>query len=167
MTHRLHHKKHREGKEDELLLKEIPSSVSRVIVDGNNLLFVNELIRGITIRSGMTRGTEALSTLISAYNRVENRIILVVYDEFHGKMSFENLQIDVARPKFKTSDDYLVNLSESMNEEGKENSLFVTSDIGLQQRLKSNGVKNIMKSGKFVKLCESKVENLGELLNNK
>jgi hypothetical protein len=26
-------------------------------VDGNNLLFVNEIVRGITIRSGMARGT--------------------------------------------------------------------------------------------------------------
>ena len=148
-------------------MKEIPSTVSKVIVDGNNLLFVNELIRGLTIRSGMTKGTEALSKLISAFNAVENRNILVVYDDFHGKVAVENIQIDVARPKFKTSDDYLVNLSELMSGETKDGALFVTSDVGLQERLKKNGVKNIMKSGKFVKLCESKVPNLGDLLQKK
>jgi hypothetical protein len=42
--------------------------------------------------------------------------------------------------------------------------MFVTSDIGLKERLFKAGSKNIMKSGKFVKICESKVPNLGELL---
>ena len=55
---RFEHKKPAWGHvEDELLLKEIPSTVSKVIVDGNNLVFINEIIRGITIQYGMTRGT--------------------------------------------------------------------------------------------------------------
>lgn len=82
-------------------------------------------------------------------------------------MTPENIQVDVARPKFKTSDDYLVNLCDSMTNDQKNETLFVTSDIGLQQRLMQTGSNKIMKSGKFVKLCESKVPNLGDILLKK
>lgn len=93
--------------------------------------------------------------------------MLVVYDECKGKLNFENIKIDVARPKYSTSDDYLVAMCELMSAEEKARSMFVTSDVGLKERLRKAGSQNIMKSGKFVKICESKVPNLGEILEKK
>ena len=161
------HRKQREGKglgEDELLIKEIPSSISSIIVDGNNLLYVNDMVRGITLRNGMNRGTKALSKLISAYNTTLNKNLRVVYDETSAKSPHDNLTIESARPKFPTADDYIVSLSEMMTAEEKAVTLFVTSDVGLQVRLKKAGVEHMMKSGAFVKDCVKSVPNLEKLL---
>ena len=89
-----------------------------------------------------------------------------MYDEVHGKLSFENITIDTARPKFGSSDDYMVALCEGMTIEEKTTAMFVTSDVGLKERLYKAGGKSIMKSGKFVKLCESKVPNVADIVKN-
>lgn len=98
---------------------------------------------------------------------MENRNILVVYDEIHGKLKFENIRTDTARPKFRSSDDYLVTLCEEMTIEEKATAMFVTSDVGLKERLYKAGSKNIMKSLSFMKLCESKVPNVLEITEKK
>ena len=52
--------------------------------------------------------------------------------------------------------------------ESFENILIVTSDIGLQSRLKDKGVKHIMKSGNWFKLVKENIgqENYNMILSN-
>ncbi len=160
-----------------LLSEEIKENINKVFLDGNNMLFVHPPIRKLCIK-GKRREAEELLVKHTCDFIKETYIknIIVVFDEtdfiIKPTSTFESifqdfsnynlvtenynqnfsLEVISARPAFVTSDDLLVAVCEDQE---KENTLFVTSDKGLQKRLYEKGVKEVMTSGtwfKFLKL---------------
>lgn len=82
-------------------------------------------------------------------------------------MEFEYIKVESSKPKYKSSDDYLVNISEKMWQQGKEVSMFVTSDKRLLERLNGNKCENLMRAKIFMSIVEEKVENIKEIVSIK
>lgn len=128
------------------------------MIDGNNLLYVREDIRTITLKKGMGQGTQALSEFFSKANLSLKKIMSVVYDYGDNSKVFENLKIDIARPAFNTSDDWLADRTFAMPADIKSKTLFVTSDRGLQERLTTNGCAHILSSKRFLDFCDKAIK---------
>ena len=90
--------------------------------------------------------------------RTNLKHLTLVYDSTKNVFlkNVEGLELNVcsARPDFKTSDDALVVWSEGKSVNLNE-TLFVTSDRGLKDRLREKGAKLIMNSGRWFKIARN------------
>lgn len=144
-----------------------PKNIEYFYLDGNNLLFVDNVIRNMAIKKKRRSEAERMfSRLVLKFiekNNVKNTILVFDNTKYKERISLTNkndetllFEVESASPKFFSSDDALVYwASESRN---LEKSLFVTSDRELEQRLVKKGAKNIMKTKIFFKILQ---ESLG------
>jgi|LauGreDrversion4_2_1035121.scaffolds.fasta_scaffold428530_2 hypothetical protein len=169
-------KNSKEKKHYNKLIQQVTEDTCKVFLDGNNMLFVREHIRKLCLKGRRKEAEEMLVRLSCEYiNQTSVKHLIVIFDQtdqifpsmevsenFHKLDLSESyttsstfnftLEVISARPLFETSDDYLVSISQSQD---NDSSLYVTSDEGLQERLFSNGVKYIMSSGTWFKLLKS------------
>jgi len=145
------------GEIEPSLLKEIKQGTKTIYLDGNNMLFVDEKLRKLSLnhkRSLAERLIANLATEFGKKNGLEN--IILIFDKTNNvySQSFDSLKLSVcsATPNFKTSDDALVDWMGGLS--AFDSTLIVTSDVGLQIRLKEKGVQMIMKSGAWFKLVK-------------
>ena len=141
------------------------TGVTKVFLDGNNMLFADKFLLKLRLKRQQRQAEEALSKLASNFaSRIGNFHTVLVFDTIKiptskatifstegGKvLEFETCE---ARPKYSTSDDALV---EWMGSQSKsEECLVVTSDRGLQLRLKEKGVTHLMKTGNWFRLVKT------------
>jgi hypothetical protein len=144
----------------------VDDSVACVILDGNNMLFVEKEIRTLFIKKKTNLAQQLLINLsiefCNLFQNVNNLIIFfdstdLKYDSEdirENNITINNNKLGLkiklisARPNYKTSDDALVEFASS-GQINLDSSLFVTSDKGLIQRLQDKNVKFIMRSGKW------------------
>jgi rRNA-processing protein FCF1 len=136
--------------------------ISTVILDGNNMLFVNDIIRKECLSRHTKKGEIMLGNISFEYAKVVGlKDCLLVFDQTNQvySKSSEGVQFKVtsAYPEFKSSDDAFVEMAGGMNAELLSKTLFVTSDRELSVRLKEKNVSYVMKSGEFIKETEAKI----------
>ncbi len=142
--------------------KKIDSEINQMYLDGNNMLFVDEKLRKLCLSRRKSVSEKLIANLaIELGKKLGLEEIILIFDNSKNiyKTTIDSLNLCVvsAKPDYETSDDALVNWMEK--KESFENILIVTSDIGLQSRLKDKGVKHIIKSGNWFKLVK---ENIGQ-----
>jgi hypothetical protein len=129
------------------------------------MLFADKFLLKLRLKRKQRQAEEALSKLASAFaSRIGNFHTVLVYDSikiptFKGTIPSpreggKNLEFEIcsARPKYSTSDDALVEWMDSQSK--PEECLVVTSDRGLQVRLKEKGVSHLMKTGNWFRLVK-------------
>jgi len=147
--------------------EEIPSYIERIYLDGNNMLFIEDSIRRLVLGKNRKRAEEILADIayeFGLYLGAKFDIILV-YD--HSDWGVEKKIISEeksseftvlsASPKYKSSDDALVNWAQELGSDSVKKSLFVTSDRELQVRLSEAGASDIMKPGRWLKIVKKKL----------
>ena len=144
------------------LLTEVKSNTKILYLDGNNMLFVDDWIRKLCLKHKGKEAENLISQLSQEFCKIFNvEKCILVFDRTNNvyEVNSNSLKFTVcsASPNFKTSDDALVEWTDGLS--AKDNVLFITSDVGLQVRLKEKGVKMIMKTGKWFKILK---EKLGE-----
>ena len=137
--------------------------ISRIIIDGNNLFFQTNTLRGLILKSKKKHQVEELLVHMAkkysqfsetTFNQKLN-LMHVVFDassnQVNGTFNDGTFVVSSAKKEgFTIADDMLVELANRQNIAGTLDScLFVTSDRGLRERLKSIGAKCI-KSGRWM-----------------
>jgi rRNA-processing protein FCF1 len=149
-----------EGNIPTSLASEFFENYSKIFLDGNNMLFIENEIRTLVLKpSQRAQGEKILSNIALCFTRTlnesrEDTEVMLMFDSssLHG-FSDENYEIvSAAVLGFNIADDALVSYAESQDKDA-EDSLFITSDKALQKRLTDLGM-SVMGSGAFLKLTK-------------
>jgi len=140
-----------------------------IYLDGNNMLFVDDVIRKDCLNKKTREAELKLGKLSIEYAMKKNiPNIKLVFDNTKQVLQVQSevvqLSVSSAYPEFESSDDAFVVWAGKMNAEDLEKTLFVTSDRELTLRLHSSKVKFVLKSGEYMKEVR---EVLGEEAYNK
>jgi len=134
---------------------------SKIYLDGNNMLFIENQIRALVLqKSKRTTGEQILANIASHFTRSINlrnagfqTVLMFDASNLHG-ITDQNIQVVSGREiGFGIADDALVSIASALQETDKI--LFVTSDRELQNRLHDLGMY-VIKSGTFMK-CAKRV----------
>lgn len=146
-----------------------PAQVSRLYLDGNNMLYVAAPLRAKAIhRRDMASAEIALSSFAFAFTKLLPAAVntTMVFDTASGPVTrsygADNFQILSARPAFATSDDALVHWAKE-NAEAHVLSMVVTSDRGLQKRLAELSGVVLVKPKVWMEYAASMLQNKGQL----
>lgn len=136
--------------------------ITNIVLDGNNMLYVNDKIRKDCLSRNGKLAEEKLGNISLEFaKQIGLKDCLLVFDNTKNaySKSSEGVQLSVtsAFPKFKSSDDAFVDMAGGMNAEALSSTLFVTSDRELTARLKEKNVKYILRSGEYMKETEEKI----------
>jgi len=149
-----------EGNIPTSLASEFFENYSKIFLDGNNMLFIENEIRSLVLKpSQRAQGEKILSNIALCFTKTlnesrEDTEVMLMFDSssLHG-FSAENYEIVSAQVLgFNIADDALVSYAESQDKDAEE-SLFITSDKALQKRLTDLGM-SVMGSGAFLKLTK-------------
>lgn len=118
-----------------------PAHITKLFLDGNNMLFLTHTLRALTLRQ-KSKGEKVLSIIAQQFHEKMNlKTTHLCFDQ--GKSSVRPLSngFEVSSAKllnYKIADDALVDMAKSQPHKGC--CMFVTSDRELQQRLRALGV---------------------------
>lgn len=117
-----------------------PADVSHLFLDGNNMLYVCAPIRNMVLHGKFRQAEETLRDFakeVASLLKVPH--CTLVFDQLHSALvEGGNFVVCGARPKYSTSDDFLVEWSEQVV---PASGVFVTSDVELIGRLAKNGAR--------------------------
>eukprot|EP01080_Neovahlkampfia_damariscottae_P010711 gene10711-3333_t len=110
-------------------------TIKELFIDGNNMLYIYNTLRKLVLGKQRNSADQLLVNFFKAFHeKVNFQKTIVMYDDTKLKeWSENNFTLLCARPNYKTSDDYLVELASKGLK--PESMLFVTSDVELKQRL--------------------------------
>lgn len=134
--------------------------IKNIILDGNNMLFVDNVIRKLCLKKETKVGEALLAKIVFQYC-ISSSIpsSLLVFDNTKQVYSKESegvlLKVQSAYPEFESSDSAFKVWAGGMNAEELKAIVYVTSDRELTQRLKEKGVQYILKSGEFMKAAKA------------
>jgi rRNA-processing protein FCF1 len=149
------------------LLNVWPVQVSRLYLDGNNMLYVAAPVREKAIRRrDMDSANLILSSVAYEYSKLLPAVkTTMVFDSVRNSVcqSYvgDNFQILSARPAFASSDDALVHWAKQ-NAEAKVLSMVVTADRGLQKRLSECSGVVIVRPKVWMTFAASMLNNKGQ-----
>eukprot|EP01090_Pellita_catalonica_P001232 TRINITY_DN1092_c0_g1_i1.p1 TRINITY_DN1092_c0_g1~~TRINITY_DN1092_c0_g1_i1.p1 ORF type:complete len:389 (-),score=64.75 TRINITY_DN1092_c0_g1_i1:72-1238(-) len=143
------------------------SAISHLYLDGNNMLFLTKYLRELTLSKRRSAAEELLSSIACEFGKAQQLSnVTMAYDA----TKLPNIPADptaatqfvqfCARPKYKTADDYLVELA--TNDPKVSSAVFVTSDRELCERLKSAGAL-LVKPKKWLIHAASVLANSSDL----
>ena len=130
-----------------------PSQISKVYLDGNNMLFITSALRSHALkkRAIAEKMLMGASAMFHHFHQSVGYTHLLFDDT---NFSVDNLiqgrpfKVSAARPLKPTSDDLLVEIAENEGD-NSNNCLFVTSDRELRRRLRAQGAL-VIKPGRFM-----------------
>jgi hypothetical protein len=162
----------------EKLKTEIQSGLVTLVLDGNNLLFADDVIRKLVLKGKRKEAEKKLIHLALQYSKAAGiEELTVLYDM--TKLSYDwskvgsddklvkkgivnetnkliKLRVSSAIPQFSNSDDALVAMSGNFSKDELARKLFITSDRELMKRLDDVG-SQVMKTGVWFKLAKAKL----------
>jgi rRNA-processing protein FCF1 len=152
-----------------------PSSIEKVYLDGNNMLFVPSYLRNKCLKRSRKSAEKSLSQMaIQVGNQLNLELTHVMYDATTNRENGDTFVVSSARPTYETSDDALVEIAKQAMNVDLDSCLFVTSDRGLRLRLKQVGAK-VIKPKQWFKFAFNKInaneenpfENIDQMLETK
>ena len=142
------------------VLQEIMPNTKIVYLDGVNIFFTNTNIRNLCLQQKAKEAESIISQLAIEFGKLFGiEQLVLVYDKTNNPSNTEigsqKFSVCSASPNFKTSEEALVEWIGGLNQ--LDNVLVVTSDLGLQVKLKDKGVKMIMKTGVWFSIIKTKI----------
>lgn len=128
------------------ILEEWPMEKYSVLyIDGNNMLFMNQILRNNTLGRKKKKSEMIISNAVEEFSSMNHfDLVVVIFD--NTKQIYEKILpngtkfvVSSAIPQYPSSDDALVDMNNNQSEEVRNRSLVVTSDVALCGRLTSIG----------------------------
>jgi len=144
---------------------QLPSHIQRIYLDGNNMMFFECKLRNLFENHKRKEADQVLADIAFKYAELLEKVeFILVYDRttlnITKKITSESKTSDFlvlsAFPDYQSTDDALVDWAEKLGESVK-NTLFVTSDKKLQDRLYRIEASSIMKPQRWMKMVRSAI----------
>ncbi|CAF1204306.1 unnamed protein product [Rotaria sordida] len=118
-----------------------PHDIEQVYLDGNNMMFVVDSLRRLCLNRAGKKTERALGELVSAWNeQMHIPYVELIFDSTHQLDQIGTIKISSAQPKYRTTDDMLVEIArQPENHEKNKRTIIVTSDRGLAALLQREG----------------------------
>ncbi|CAF1577610.1 unnamed protein product [Rotaria sp. Silwood1] len=118
-----------------------PRDIEQVYLDGNNMMFVVDSLRRLCLNRSSKKTERALGEIASAWNeQMHIPDVELIFDSTHQLDQIGTVKISSAQPKYRTTDDMLVEISrQPENREKNKRTIIVTSDRGLAALLQHEG----------------------------
>lgn len=114
-------------------LEDWPTNIEQVYLDGNNMMFVVNSLRRLCLNRAGQKTERAIGEIASAWNermRVPN--VELIFDSTRQVDQIGTVKVSSAQPKYRTTDDMLVELARRPDNQGKnKRTIVVTSDRAL------------------------------------
>lgn len=141
-------------------LTEIQPNTKIVYVDGVNLIMSNKHIRNLFLKNKSKDAEKILNDLASEFVKLFNiEELVIVFDKINQPLNTNvgscKFSTKFACPNFKTTEEALYNWVGGLS--NYDNVLIVSSDLGLQMKLKEKGVKMTMKVTCWVNVLKKKL----------
>ena len=131
-----------------------PADVEQVYLDGNNMMFVVNSLRRLCLNRNGHKTERALGEIASAWNdkmRVPN--VELIFDSTRQVEQIGTVKVSSAQPKYRTTDDMLVEIARRPENQGKnKRTIVITSDRALAALVSSF---NLFFSEAFIKIFHS------------
>ncbi|CAF1501804.1 unnamed protein product, partial [Didymodactylos carnosus] len=116
-----------------------PSNIEQVYLDGNNMMFVIDSLRRLCLNRHGKKTEQIIGQIASAWNeKLQIPHVNLIYDSTKQVETIGTVNIQSAQPKYKTTDDMLVDLAKQ-NHGKNEHTIVVTADRALAAQLKNEG----------------------------
>jgi hypothetical protein len=136
--------------ERDQLLKNEWGDYLTIYLDGNNMLMIDSVLRGLFLKKKKKEAAERVAELSIMFSKLMKVNCVLVFDITQNcfETESEGVRISVcsARPNFESSDDALVEWAGGLSADNLAKTLFVTSDRALLTRLIRKGAVHLMKS---------------------
>ncbi|CAF3715227.1 unnamed protein product [Rotaria sp. Silwood1] len=118
-----------------------PKNIEKVYLDGNNMMFVVDSLRRLCLNRAGKKTERALGELASAWNeQMHIQYVELIFDSTHQLDQIGTIKVSSAQPKYRTTDDMLVEIArQDDNREKNNRTVVVTSDRGLAALLQREG----------------------------
>ncbi|CAF2867991.1 unnamed protein product [Rotaria sp. Silwood2] len=118
-----------------------PRDIEQVYLDGNNMMFVVDSLRRLCLNRSGKKTERALGEIASAWNeQMHIPYVELIFDSTHQLDQIGTVKISSAQPKYRTTDDMLVEITQQPeNHEKNKRTIIVTSDRGLAALLQHEG----------------------------
>jgi len=112
-------------------------SISRLYLDGNNMLFVLSCLRNLILKNHNLKSAElVLESIAKKFSELlQLKECVLMFDETNRIFKESEFSVASARPLFKSTDDAFVDIASKLS----ETAVFVTSDRELIQRIFNAG----------------------------
>ncbi|CAF1137373.1 unnamed protein product, partial [Didymodactylos carnosus] len=108
-----------------------PSNIDQVYLDGNNMMFVIDSLRRLCLNRQGKKTENIIGQIASAWNeKLQIPHVNLIYDSTNQVETIGTVNIQSARPKYKTTDDMLIDLAKQ-NHGKNEHTIVVTADRAL------------------------------------
>jgi len=144
--------------------KKLPENITRLYLDGNNMLFVKSKLRKLMLNQQNKEAEGKLADIVYRFTQEIGHIDLIIVFENSGwcvlkKTDEQNedsktFTVISASPRYKSTDEALVDLASKQGGNVK-NCMFVTSNRKLHHELREVGATHIMRSRDWFKLAKS------------
>lgn len=114
-------------------LEDWPENIEQVYLDGNNMMFVVNSLRRLCLNRAGQKTERAIGEIASAWNeRMRIFNIELIFDSTRQLEQIGTVKVSSAQPKYRTTDDMLVELARRPENQGKnKRTIVVTSDRAL------------------------------------
>ena len=114
-------------------LEDWPENIEQVYLDGNNMMFVVNSLRRLCLNRAGQKTERAIGEIASAWNeRLHIPNVDLVFDSTRQVDPIGTVKVSSAQPKYRTTDDMLVELARRPENQGKnKRTIIVTSDRAL------------------------------------
>jgi len=151
-----------------------PKDTVKLFLDGNNMMFVLEPLRSLTLNHKRLAAEAAIASVATRFAEVMKlKECVLVFDDTKKVFNdtSKNFSVICARPSFPTSDDLMVDLVEKARNSGDVSLdlskwLFVTSDRELRARLTQLGASVMSPKEWFFWAASSCGGSSTSLINN-
>jgi len=116
----------------------LPDNITNIYLDGNNMLFVLNVIRSRVLRKSVASAENLLQFMASKWAQVNNKKIThvtLIFDETNKNSKQDTLFVCSARPVFRTSDDALISWIQQTPPDQIKQTVVFTSDGALGAKL--------------------------------
>ena len=118
-----------------------PENIEQVYLDGNNMMFVVDSLRRLCLNRAGKKTERAIGEIASAWNeKMHIPNVDLVFDLTNQLESIGTVKVSSAQPKYKTTDDMLVEIArQPSNQQKNKRTIVVTSDRALAALLLREG----------------------------
>ncbi|CAF4153762.1 unnamed protein product, partial [Adineta steineri] len=118
-----------------------PRDIEQVYLDGNNMMFVVDSLRRLCLNRAGKKTERAIGEVAAAWNQqmhIPN--VELIYDSTRQLDQIDTVKVTSAQPKYKTTDDMLVDIvHRPENHEKNKHTIVITSDRALAVLLQREG----------------------------
>jgi len=129
----------------------LPSDIESVYIDGNNLIFVLQIVRSLALKKNLSEAESALQLIAQEWSKTVNFPVTLIFDDTNKNINNEKFRVCSAKPLFPTSDAALISWAKHLMPDKAIKTLVFTSDRQLSQELGKSNIQ-VLKSKCFFEI---------------